>query len=479
MRNLLAKQPNPDIIAITQNDKDISYRELMTKSAIIGNQLCGKTIVALMLPNTWEYISAFWACLYCGITVFPLNVQLTCHEVIPLLEYACITTVITSKEYSHIFDNTSIELILLENLPKQVPKTSLHINSKDKNRTAVLLSTSGTSGNPKIVRLSENNIHTSVLGYIDKVKLDNKCKFFLSVPFCSSHGLMTLSACLSLCVPLVIQDGIFTLDSFFSAAQKYKITHYDGNATPILLLDKILGRKIPYNLDCLRFFGFGGSQISGDIIRRVSNAFPQWGFNQGYGMTEAGPLIAKHPAVIPMLSEKADSSGTAINGVEIYILAGDTITQAPGKKGEILVKGANVMKGYLNNDIETRLALKDGFLHTGDIGYLDEDGYLYVCGRKKSMIIVRGFKVCPEEVESCINASSLVSDCRVYSSFDRQKNEAVWADVVLSSNNVSPSDIIDYCKKHLAPYKCPSKIIACASIAKNVSGKTSRCEENL
>ena len=474
MRNLLAQQPNPDLTAMIENGKEISFRELAAAAGKIGRQLQGRKAAALMLPSTGKYISAFWGCLSSGTTVFPLNTQLTRHEILPLLKYARISAVITTKKFRHIFDDSGLEVFLFEELLTDTPAIPLPMVSKRKDCTAVLLSTSGTAGSPKIVRLTENSIESCVAGYLESIRFKRNSRVFLSTPFSSVQGLMVITACLTLSIPLVVQGGVFTLDSFFRSVEKHSVTHYEGSATPVFLLDKISGREIPYNLQSLGFFGFGGSPISGEIIRRVSAAYPQWGFHQGYGMTEASPLIAKHPAYIPLSFEKAGSVGRAIKGMEIYILDGETITQLPYKKGEILTRGANVMKGYLFSPAETKLALKDGFLRTGDIGYLDRDGFLYICGRKKNMIIVRGFKICPEEVENCILESSLAADCRVYSHFDEQGNESVWADIVPASGTACTADIKNHCADCLAPYKCPAKYIICPFIEKNISGKTLR-----
>lgn len=129
------------------------------------------------------------------------------------------------------------------------------------------------------------------------------------------------------------------------------------------------------------------------------------------------------------------------------------------------------MLGYYENEEETNKVIKNGFLYTGDIGYLDEDGYLYICGRKKNVIMVRGFSVYAEEIESCILNSRLVRDCCVYGSRDELGNETVCADVVPASGQIGEEELRAYCRKHLSGYKQPRKIQVVEELEKTTTGK--------
>ena len=147
------------------------------------------------------------------------------------------------------------------------------------------------------------------------------------------------------------------------------------------------------------------------------------------------------------------------------------MTSEPYIRGEIVVKGPNVMLGYYQNEEETRKILKNGFLYTGDIGYLDDEGYLYICGRKKNVIIVRGFNVYPEEVEACILDSRLAADCVVYGETDAGGDEFVCADIV-PAEQVREEDIRAYFRAHLSAHKQPRKIRLLSSIEKTATGKS-------
>jgi long-chain acyl-CoA synthetase len=286
---------------------------------------------------------------------------------------------------------------------------------------------------------------------------------------------MMLSVCLALSCPIVLVNHDFTLDTLYKAAAKYRVTHYEGGASVIVLMEKMAGRPIPYDISTLTSFGFGGSKVPGSVVENVLRAYPGIGLYQGYGSTETSALITKTSVFIPV---KPGSVGTAITNVEVAIETDDGITSAPLVEGEIVVGGPNVMLGYLGDEAATKRALGNGYLHTGDIGYLDEDGYLFISGRKKTMIIVRGFKVYPEEVEACIVGSALVKECLVYGQADALGNEIICADIVPARPGVKAEDIKSYCASHLAEYKRPHRITVCESIRKNASGKIDRRKED-
>jgi acyl-CoA synthetase (AMP-forming)/AMP-acid ligase II len=144
----------------------------------------------------------------------------------------------------------------------------------------------------------------------------------------------------------------------------------------------------------------------------------------------------------------------------------------PGKQGRILVKGPNVMKGYYN---EEKQIVIDGWLHTGDIGYLDEDGYLYITGREKNIIISGGQNICPEEVEACLNSHDMVKESKVMAEKDSVTGEIVVAQIVLNvKGQFERNKIVEHCKSHLANYKIPKKFYIVDELEKSASGKIKR-----
>lgn len=483
IRRLLADQTHRERIAVIEGAKEIRYIDLIQKAWAIQPLLPRgqQGNIAILLPNGGDYIAAFWGTVMAGLTAFPLNVLMTGHEIIPLLRQASVSVVITTTAYRRLLgaipeaEALSLKFILMDEVKTAAVEHEYASVDVDADKPMLLLGTSGTTGKAKIVQLSEKNVEASVLGYLDKLSSTeadvSNFRYTIAVPFSSAYGMMIVCACLMRSFPIVILDHTFTLDALFLAAQTHKITHYEGSASTILLMERMAGRAIPYDIQTLKYFGFGGSKISGSIIEKAQRAYPGMGFYQGYGMTEASPLIAKHPQA---KLQKADSVGTAIHGVEIAVETENGIISTPYTKGEIVVRGPNVMLGYLENEPETNRVLKNGYLYTGDIGYLDDEEYLYICGRKKNIIIVRGFNVYPEDVEECILSSRLAIDCFVYGQEDDYGNEMVCADIIPMHPQISEEQIRLYCNAHLAQYKRPQKISLCKFIRKNASGKTER-----
>lgn len=487
IRDLLINQTNLQKQAIIDGETSITYQDLVQKAMAI--QACLPRShwenAAIFLPDGSDYIAALFGVFMLGKTAFPISVRLTKHEVIPLLDQTATDIILTSRRFRPVFeeikstDVLDLQVIYVEECQLEESMPILFENSAGPDEPMILLTTSGSTGRVKIVPLSERNVETSVLGYIDKMcfeDMDEKMiRYTLAVPFSSAYGLMILCACLMKTFPMVILKEDFTLDSFYKTVQDNRVTHYEGGATVPFLMEQTAGRPFPYDIHLLKYFGFGGSKVSGVTLKKLLTAYPGIQLWQGYGMTEAAPLITKCSKIS---LEKLDSVGKAIKGVKISIEADGVITDIPYINGEILVKGPNVMSGYYRNEEETKKVLKNGYLYTGDLGYLDEDDYLYICGRKKNVIIVRGFNVYPEEVEACILNSLLVNDCVVYGETDGWGIETVCADIVpadpFACREKIEEEIRAYCKAHLSGFKQPRKIQMVDAIRKTASGKNER-----
>lgn len=485
-RSLLTRE-NWDKTAVIEGQKSYTYRDLAGKATAIERQLPeihGENI-AIFLPNSENYIAALFGVIMAGMTAFPLSIQLTVHEIRSLLAQASVHTVITSKAYCSLFEDiieaATAQVIYVEDLPVSECSACPLAENISVDEPMILLTTSGTTGNAKIVQLSEKNVASSTFAYIDKMDFEkipeNEIRVILGTPFSSAYGLMILTACVIKSFPVVIMKEAFTLDMFYKAAEEHAATHYEGGVSTVLLMEQMAGRPIPYDISRLRYFGFGGSKVTSDVLRKLMEAYPSVEFWLGYGMTETSPLITKHYKKVNM--DKLDSVGSVIQGMTIKVDVDGVVTDAPNIKGEVIVKGSNVMLGYYKNEEETRKILKDGYLYTGDIGYLDEDGYLYICGRKKSVIIVRGFNVHAEEVETCILNSGHVKDCIVYGETDSLGNEIVCADIIPMTGQVQTDQIRSYCKDHLATYKLPQRIKMIDAIEKTATGKTERAKKDV
>lgn len=477
IRNLLIDRTNWSGAAIL-GETSCTYRDLARQALAISEILAEKDDknVAIFLPDGERFVAAMFGVFMAGKVAFPLNAGMTAHEILPLLAQADVHTVITDKKHGSKFGNFSA--VLMEEIGQTEWNGPLYPvrEAPAPQKTLLLLATSGTTGRAKLVEISEMNLDYCVHSYIDKMDYGKyetgTIRYLIATPYSSVYGLLILTVCLVKSFPVVTMSGGFSLPRFYQTVQDYKVTHSEGGTMTGILMEQTAGRPVPYDVSSLRYLGLAGSKIEEDVLKRLAAAYPRMEFWTGYGMTEASPLIAKPYKV--MDARKLASVGTALPGEEIQIFADGVLTARPHVMGEIVVKGPNVMLGYYRNEEATREIVQGGRLYTGDIGYLDEEGYLYICGRVKNVIIVRGFNVYPEEVESCLRSSGLVRECVVYGENAKGESENVCADVVARNESVRAETLRAYCAEHLSAYKVPQKISLVETLERTATGKVKR-----
>jgi long-chain acyl-CoA synthetase len=228
------------------------------------------------------------------------------------------------------------------------------------------------------------------------------------------------------------------------------------------MLCNVEGRE-NYDVSSLRGMNYGGSPMPPALIVKARQAFPHCRFFQGYGQTETAPNVSmltdKYHDPDGPYAAKLASAGQPVFTMEVKIVDVDDQRVPHGVVGEIVTRGPNVMAGYWNKPQETAYALRDGWMHTGDLGYMDEDGFLYVVDRMKDMVISGGENVYSVEVEKVIYQHPAVAMCAVIGIPDDRWGEAVHAIVVpRQGQTISGEEIIAYCRQHIAGYKCPRSI---------------------
>lgn len=464
--------------ALIENDKRTSFYTLAQKAISIARRLTSvrQKKVAIYLPDGSAFIYALCGIIMSGKIAFPININYTYSELADLLNFVH-PTIITSKQYGNLFEKYQnehkfpISIIYIEDIAQNDPHEKFEVERYRPQSPVLLLNTSGTTGKPKIVMLSVNNIEACIEGYLAKMdfKLFKGSKYILASPFTSAYGLMIIFACLKIQYALVILKSPFSITNFLHTAEKYQVTLFEGGSPVIRMLWQLSKANSQIQFQYPLYYGFGGSKISSIALQELKANHPQLEFWPGYGMTEASPLISKNQVV--KTNPNYDTVGTAIQGETIRILHHDKLTDMPNITGEIVVKGKNIMLGYYKNRTETKKVFNKGYLYTGDIGYLDEDNHLYIVGRKKNIVIVRGMNVSVEEVENTLINSGYVEDCIVYSQKDAMENEMLCAKVIPISKNIDKQTIIDYCSTHLANYKVPHTIYIVDTIEKTFSGK--------
>jgi len=484
---LLARkhQARPAVLGF---ESSVSYAALARQAAALQAALPagdGRP-AALLLPDGSGFLAALFAVLQAGGTALPLSTRLQADELASLLRLSPVRVILTSKALLARCNAAAQAcpvppaILCIEDVP---PFSGAFppVCTADPTAPMLLLASSGTTGRAKLVQLSEHNMAFNAAAYLRHMGFekyrDPDPRYALGTPLYGIYGLLVAFSCVLRGFPMLPMAEDFSLDMLYRGAEALRISHYDGGAIAAVLMDKARGHAIPYDISALRYFGFGGSKIPDGTLERLSADFPGVRFWSGYGMTEASPLIAQPFQALP--AEKLGSVGVPLPGVKVLLETETGRTDAPDCPGEIVVQGPNVMLGYYGDEAATREILRDGWLHTGDIGYFDRDGYLYICGRKKSMLLVRGFNVYPEEVEGRLLECPLVADCVVFGAEDQPGTETVCADIVPAAAGVTAEAVQNWCAAHLADYKRPRRIRLTARIEKTSTGKNRRAAEGV
>ena len=262
----------------------------------------------------------------------------------------------------------------------------------------------------------------------------------------------------------------FSPQVFCEAVTRERVSHTVLVPTMLNLLTQFDGLG-GYDLTSLKVIAYGGSPIAPELIHRVRNVFPNVRLFQGYGLSETGFLTGLQNQEPPR--DRLTSCGRPCPGIDLRVLDESGNEVETGKHGELVMRGANVMRGYWNNPEETTQTFRDGIFRTGDIGYRDEDGYFYILDRIKDMIVTGGENVYSGEVEAVIYTHPAVREAAVFGLPDELWGESVTACVVLNSEKlVTADELRAFCRRSLANYKVPRRIeILDSALPKSGSGK--------
>lgn len=432
----------------------------------------GKPIV-LVASNSSFFIVAYMSILKSGNVCIPLS-----YDIEPTnFEYIIERTKSGIGFFSVIARKRlkpTIECITEQILPEILGKDWDHIddeNEFDGDRLAEIIFTSGSTALPKGVMLSHNNIIANTNSIIQYLDLSESDRMMVVLPFFYCYGLSLLHTHIRVGGSLVLNNNFIFFGSTVNDLNKYHCTGFAGVPSHFQILlrksDLFKNTKFPF----LRYVTQAGGKLHNIFISEFTEAFPEIQFFVMYGQTEATARLSYLPP--SLLKEKLGSLGKGIPGVELKVVDGEGNLIAPGDTGEILARGRNVMIGYFEDDEATSLTLKNGWLYTGDLATVDEDGFIYLSSRKKEVIKVGGYRVSPKEIEEVIAMMPGIIDCSIESAEDEILGEAIKATVVVNEKgkNISANDLKQFCSEKLAAYKVPKYVVFKDSMTLSLSGK--------
>ncbi|RFU66303.1 o-succinylbenzoate--CoA ligase [Peribacillus glennii] len=470
----------PERVAVEFEDRLYTFRELdelaeenARKLASVG--LRPGDACAVLLRNHIDSVIMIHALFNAGITIVMLNGRLTARELGWQITDSESKWLISEEFFSSKLEGIATDIPQTEILRKEKIR-SLPVTAESYSQAEFLLSdaatimyTSGTSGKPKGVIQTFGNHWWSAMGSVLNLGLSEEDCWFCAVPIFHISGLSILMRSVIYGIRVVLAE------KFDEKVANEMIM--DRGVTVISVVSAMLNRMLlslgeqryPEHFRCMLL---GGGPAPKHLLQECTRK--QIPVYQTYGMTETSSQIV---TLAPEYSiKKIGSAGKPLFPSQLKIEV-DGRAALKGEPGEIVVSGPNVTKGYLNREEETKRAIKNGWLYTGDIGYLDSEGFLYVMDRRSDLIISGGENVYPAEIESVLSLHPAVFEAGVTSKSDRMWGQVPVAFVVPFPNSQpAKAELIDFCKEQLASYKVPGEIIFCDSLPRNSSNKLLRRE---
>lgn len=470
-----------------------SYARLFSSAQDLGCSLRGLHVgrgdrVAVMLPNSPAFILAYFAIQAAGAVVVPVNVLLKPEELAYLLEDSEASLILSIRPFYPVIQEarkllaSKVKAVLFEPEEAGLEEGDLSFGSllrlkglgvsgpADPEDVAAGLYTSGTTGRPKGAMLTHRNLLSNIDSFAQVAPWDERDVLLCVLPLFHSFA----QTCLML-FPLsvgatVVLEPKFVPDQILQLIAQRQVTLFAG----VPAMYAVWAQMPALNLDfsSWRFCVSGGAALSPEVLERFEAKYPVRIY-EGYGPTECSPVLTVNP--FDLERRKVGSVGLPIPGVAIKIVdeAGRELPR--GEVGEIIARGPNVMKGYWRRPQETAEVLKDGWFYTGDLGRMDEEGYVYIVDRKKDLIIVGGLNIYPREVEEVLLAHPKVAEAAVIGIKDPIKGEKVKAVLVLKEGQEGTAkEIREHCRKSLAPFKIPRHIEFRASLPKTATGKVAK-----
>ena len=446
-------------------------------------------VVSIVLTNSIEYVIAFLAVTWIRATAAPLNSAYKQEEFEFYLEDQGAVVLVDhlGNEKSIVAQKAAVKLsipILGFEIDDKLnfSLSGESMNSKVVSKTvvesediALFLHTSGTTSRPKGVPLSHKNLVTTISNIINTYELTSDDKTLLVMPLFHVHGLMCglLSSLAAGCAVYIPSERKFSASTFWSQIKNNDITWYTAVPTIHQILISRAEEDYPKdNPPNLRFIRSCSASLAPALLEKIEKIFKA-PVLEAYAMTEAAHQMTSNP--LPKYGTSKPGKVGPGQNVEIAILNNKCEILEIGEVGEVCIKGENVTKGYRNNPKANDEAFAGNWFHTGDQGFLDEDGYLKLTGRLKELINRGGEKISPIEVDSALMAHPGIAEAVCFAAPDEKYGEEVNAAIICKeTGSLTQKDIEDFCKERLAVFKMPKKIFFTEDLPRTGSGKIQR-----
>jgi len=478
----------PNKTALICDEETLTYDELRQRVLSLAYHLQKMGIqkgdrVALLFPNCNEMAIAYFACAAIGAISVPLNNRLTAKEFTYIVNDCGASLMAVGYQFWEISQQIKTELPLVKNFiyaGEEKKSGALYfqdlLNEKAwpdippliLDDTATIMYTSGTTGLPKGAMMSHRNIFANARNCGAMLTYKETDITLIVVPLFHVTGLNSqLVAFLFIGGTCVIMKAYKTAD-MIEAIEKHKITVLFNVPTMyvLMLISEAIKER---DISSVRMAAYGGAPMDRETILELKNKFGMDLYN-AYGLTESSSLTTVLPACDAV--RKAPSVGLPVPGIQLKSIDGENKEVPPGEPGQLLIKGPNIVKSYYNKPEATQNSIIDGWLYSGDIARIDDEGYVFIVDRMKDMIVRGGENIYSIEVESVLNSHPKVLESAVVPEPHHIFGEVVRACVVLRPDTeATVEEILEYCRQHLADFKVPARVVFLLELPRNPGGK--------
>jgi acyl-CoA synthetase (AMP-forming)/AMP-acid ligase II len=463
----------PNSSALCALEAKLTFREFHDEvvslaAALVRDDFKAGDRLALLLPNGADYIKFVYACSWLGITVVPINTRLSIVEIDHVLADAAPRGLVRHSSLATPTARLSWECVA-DAEPFTGQNGDYPDPCYDPEALLALIYTSGTTGRPKGVMVTHANVLADIHNFNYWMQYKEGGVYLHAAPIFHIADFPALFAAPAFGASQIALRR-FTPQAFCQIVEKQRVNYTVLVPTMINILTQYEGIK-NYDLSSLEMLAYGGSPMAPELIRKARELFPHVKLVQVYGLTETGFLTGLRDG--EHTHDRLSSCGRPCPGVDVRVADEDGNFLETGQRGELIARGANVMRGYFRDPEDTTTAFRDGFCRTGDIGYQDNEGYFYILDRSKDMIVTGGENVYCGEVEAVIMMHPAVREAEVYGIPDPQSGELVATCVVPKRGMVlSAEELIEHCRNRLANYKVPRHVeFSEADLPKSSSGK--------
>lgn len=491
-----AAETAPSKLFMKYGKNKLNFRQFAESAAKLSAGLMSLGLkkgdrAVLLLNNSLEFVISYFAILNTGAEVVPLNTFLRQEEIIYIIKDCKAKIFITSPDFAEqmkgfntntvpsleniitVGDIPGLQSVKYADIVKTAPAAipAAGINDDD---VAVIIYTSGTTGHPKGAMLTHKNLVSNVDSSVRAIKILKNDKF---VTFLPMFHAFTYTVCVL--IPIYMQCTMIVIKSIQPFSNILKAIMFDRISVFVAIpqvYNVLAGKKIPGFfkwINPVRVCVSGAAPLAGEVLKKFEEKL-KVPLIEGYGLSEASPVVSVNPLDGV---RKAGSVGPAVPDVEVKIADENGVFLKNGEVGEIAVKGPNIMKGYFNREMETGEILKNGWLYTGDIGKMDEDGYIYILDRKKDLILVNGMNLYPREVEEVLYKHEAIQDAAVVGIKDNVHGEIPIGIIQLKEGmSATDQELRKFCKPHLANYKVPHRFLFWKELPRTGTGKVLKRE---